>query len=216
MRPRRDATENATRISVDKLVNSTRATVVYIGSLLPGVESPRPTEPPMDKAKLLDRITVNPGIFGGKPIIRGRRLAVRHVLRDARWGRHTETIQAGYPWLEPEDIRACLVYAHRLRRASTPWAARSRAAGRNEQPVAPLPRRSQARQCLRERSASWALRRSSRIRSASGPMTAPTSRPRRWIGCGARRARAAVRRSGAGLERRCQLIRRSSFLVYTN
>ena len=29
---------------------------------------------------LLDRITVNPEIFGGKPIIRGRRLAVEHVL----------------------------------------------------------------------------------------------------------------------------------------
>ncbi|MDP1613548.1 MAG: DUF433 domain-containing protein [Sulfuritalea sp.] len=29
---------------------------------------------------LLDSITVNPDIFGGKPIIRGRRLAVEHVL----------------------------------------------------------------------------------------------------------------------------------------
>jgi hypothetical protein len=34
----------------------------------------------MAEQKLLERITVNPNIFGGKPIIRGRRLAVEHVL----------------------------------------------------------------------------------------------------------------------------------------
>ena len=34
----------------------------------------------MDEKKLLERITVNPKIFGGKPIIRGRRLAVEHIL----------------------------------------------------------------------------------------------------------------------------------------
>nr|WP_265234085.1 DUF433 domain-containing protein [Lyngbya sp. CCAP 1446/10] len=34
----------------------------------------------MDAQKLLERITVNPKIFNGKPIIRGRRLAVEHIL----------------------------------------------------------------------------------------------------------------------------------------
>jgi hypothetical protein len=34
----------------------------------------------MDEMKLLERITVNPAIFGGKPIVRGRRLAIEHVL----------------------------------------------------------------------------------------------------------------------------------------
>ncbi len=34
----------------------------------------------MDEQKLLERVTVEPNIFGGKPIIRGRRLAVEHVL----------------------------------------------------------------------------------------------------------------------------------------
>ncbi|MBI3180549.1 MAG: DUF433 domain-containing protein [Myxococcales bacterium] len=33
----------------------------------------------MEEAKLLERIVINPDIFGGKPIIRGRRLAVEHV-----------------------------------------------------------------------------------------------------------------------------------------
>ena len=68
----------------------------------------------MDPAALLHRITVNPQIFGGKPIIRGRRLAVEHVLGMLAAGDSQETILQGYPWLELEDIRACLVYAHRL------------------------------------------------------------------------------------------------------
>lgn len=68
----------------------------------------------MDDAELLKRITVNPGIFGGKPIIRGRRLAVEHVLGMLAAGDTPDTILEGYDWLEPEDIRACLLYAHRL------------------------------------------------------------------------------------------------------
>jgi len=68
----------------------------------------------MDEKTLLDRITVNPDIFGGKPIIRGRRLAVEHVLGMLGAGDDMETILAGYPWLEPEDIQACLVYARKI------------------------------------------------------------------------------------------------------
>ena len=60
---------------------------------------------------LLSRITVNPQIFGGKPIIRGRRLAVEHVLSMLAAGDDWDTILEGYPWLEREDIQACLVYA---------------------------------------------------------------------------------------------------------
>jgi uncharacterized protein (DUF433 family) len=68
----------------------------------------------MDENKLLERITINPKIFGGKPIIRSRRLAVEHVLGMLAAGDTFETILQGYPWLEPEDIQACLVYARRL------------------------------------------------------------------------------------------------------
>ncbi len=64
--------------------------------------------------ELLRRITVDPKIFAGKPIIRGRRLAVEHVLGMLAAGDLPGTILAGYPWLEPEDIQACLVYARRL------------------------------------------------------------------------------------------------------
>ena len=68
----------------------------------------------MEEKALLDRITVNPAIFAGKPIVRGRRLAVEHVLGMLAAGDTPETILEGYPWLEPDDIRACLAYAHRL------------------------------------------------------------------------------------------------------
>lgn len=68
----------------------------------------------MDETSLLARITVNPAIFGGKPIIRGHRLAVEHVLGMLAAGDTPETLLQGYPWLEREDIQACLVYAHRL------------------------------------------------------------------------------------------------------
>ena len=68
----------------------------------------------MDEKKILERITANPKIFGGKPIVRGRRLAVEHVLGMLAAGDTPETILAGYPWLEPKDIQACLVYARRL------------------------------------------------------------------------------------------------------
>ena len=68
----------------------------------------------MDEQLLLTRITVNPRIFGGKPIVRGRRLAVEHVLGMLAAGDSPETILQGYPWLEREDILACLAYARRL------------------------------------------------------------------------------------------------------
>ena len=67
----------------------------------------------MDELKLLDRITVNPAIFGGKPIVGGRRLAVEHVLGMLAAGDTPEIILQGYPWLEMEDIRACQVYGRR-------------------------------------------------------------------------------------------------------
>ena len=67
----------------------------------------------MDETKLLERITVNPQIFGGKPIIRGHRLAVEHVLGMLAAGDAANDILAAYPWLEADDIRACLAYAPR-------------------------------------------------------------------------------------------------------
>ena len=68
----------------------------------------------MDESRLLERITVNPEIFGGKPIIRGHRLAVEHVLAMLAAGDAIETILEGYPWLTREDVQACLAYARSI------------------------------------------------------------------------------------------------------
>ena len=72
-----------------------------------------PSQTPPEE-ELLRRITVDPRIFGGKPVIRGRRLAVEHVLGMVAAGDRPETILQGYFWLEREDIEACRVYARRL------------------------------------------------------------------------------------------------------
>jgi len=68
----------------------------------------------MDEKALLERIICDPRIFGGMPIIRGHRLAVEHVLGMLAAGDSTETILSGYPWMEREDVLACLAYAKRL------------------------------------------------------------------------------------------------------
>ncbi len=67
----------------------------------------------MKDEELLNRITINPSIFGGKPIIRGMRIAVEHILGMLAAGSTVEELLEGYPFLEKEDIQACLVYAHR-------------------------------------------------------------------------------------------------------
>jgi uncharacterized protein (DUF433 family) len=67
----------------------------------------------MTETELLSRIQVNPQIFGGKPIIRGLRIAVEHILGMLAAGDTPERVLQEYPFLEPEDIQACLVFAYR-------------------------------------------------------------------------------------------------------
>ena len=66
-----------------------------------------------NEAELLDRITVRMDVFGGKPIIRDLRIAVEQVLGMLAAGDPPEPILREYPVLEPEDIHACLRFAHR-------------------------------------------------------------------------------------------------------
>lgn len=68
----------------------------------------------MQEHQILERITINPAIVGGKPIIRGRRLAVERVLGMLAAGDDIDTLLEGYPWLEREDVLACLAYTDRL------------------------------------------------------------------------------------------------------
>jgi uncharacterized protein (DUF433 family) len=66
----------------------------------------------MNDTVLLKRITVNPAIFGGKPIIRGMRISVELILSLLAQGETEDAILADYPDLEHDDVRACLAYAH--------------------------------------------------------------------------------------------------------
>lgn len=66
----------------------------------------------MAEQEILKRITVDPGIFGGKPIIRGMRISVELILSLLAQGESWDGILEDYPDLTPDDIRACLTYAH--------------------------------------------------------------------------------------------------------
>jgi uncharacterized protein (DUF433 family) len=60
---------------------------------------------------MIDRITANPKILGGKPIIKGTRISVEFIL-DLLTSDVTEVeILQGYPHLKKDDIQACLKYA---------------------------------------------------------------------------------------------------------
>ena len=62
--------------------------------------------------ELLKRITTRPDVFGSKPIIRDMRISVELILSLMSREDTTENILDDYPELEPDDIRACIAYAH--------------------------------------------------------------------------------------------------------
>jgi uncharacterized protein (DUF433 family) len=66
----------------------------------------------MPDTHLLKRISADPAIFGGKPIVRGMRISVELILSLLAQGENWDAILADYPDLEIDDIRACLAYAH--------------------------------------------------------------------------------------------------------
>jgi len=55
-----------------------------------------------------ERITTNPNICNGKPIIKGMRITVSTILEYLAAGESVENILNAYPILEAEDIKACL------------------------------------------------------------------------------------------------------------
>jgi uncharacterized protein (DUF433 family) len=63
---------------------------------------------------LTDRITIDPDICNGKPVVRGLRITVETILDYLSAGETAEEILRQHPMLEPEDISACLAFASRL------------------------------------------------------------------------------------------------------
>jgi uncharacterized protein (DUF433 family) len=73
----------------------------------------------MTHAELLQRITVDPQIAGGKPVIRGTRIYVAIILDSLAEGMTAEQIIDHYPGLKTEDIRAALAYGGLLAQENT-------------------------------------------------------------------------------------------------
>ena len=67
----------------------------------------------MKDQELLERITLSPNVVVGKPVIKGTRLTVEHILSLLAHGATPEEILGEYEGLAPEDVRACLLFATR-------------------------------------------------------------------------------------------------------
>jgi len=73
--------------------------------------------------KLLERISIDPAVCGGKPCVRGHRIWVSLVLDLLASGESIEGILREYPQLVAEDIQACVAYASEMTRERTVHAA---------------------------------------------------------------------------------------------
>lgn len=63
------------------------------------------------KIKIADRITIDPAICNGKPVIRGKRITAQTIMEFLAAGESKESILKQYPSLESEDIDAVLKFA---------------------------------------------------------------------------------------------------------
>ena len=65
----------------------------------------------MNELQLLERITLNPSVMVGKPVIKGTRLTVEFILGLLAHGATPTEILEEYNGLDPEDLQACLLFA---------------------------------------------------------------------------------------------------------
>jgi uncharacterized protein (DUF433 family) len=65
----------------------------------------------MSDQQLLERITWDPGVMVGKPVITGTRLTVEFILNLLTHGATIDKILGEYRGLSTDDIRACLLFA---------------------------------------------------------------------------------------------------------
>jgi uncharacterized protein (DUF433 family) len=59
-----------------------------------------------------DRITINPRVMVGKPVVKGTRIPVERVVAHLANNPDLDDLFAAYPDLTIEDVKACLQYAH--------------------------------------------------------------------------------------------------------
>ncbi|HUT35396.1 MAG TPA: DUF433 domain-containing protein [Planctomycetota bacterium] len=67
----------------------------------------------MDDQQLLERISVDPRVVAGRPVIKGTRLTVEYILNLLAHGATAADVLAEYQGLTHEDIQACILFATR-------------------------------------------------------------------------------------------------------
>jgi uncharacterized protein (DUF433 family) len=72
-----------------------------------------------------ERIVVNPEVMTGKPVIKGTRLTVDHVIELLAEGWTTDQIVEEYPGVTTDDVGACLAYASELVKSEKVYPARA-------------------------------------------------------------------------------------------
>jgi len=73
----------------------------------------------MEQNKLRERIELNPKVMAGKPVIKGTRLTVQHILNLLAHGATVDEILSEYTGLTREDVLACLLYASEVLESMT-------------------------------------------------------------------------------------------------
>jgi len=68
----------------------------------------------MTDEKLLERITINPKVMVGKPVVKGTRLTVEYILNLLAHGATVKEIIGEYDGVTHEDVHACLLFASRF------------------------------------------------------------------------------------------------------
>ena len=70
-----------------------------------------------------DRIETKPGVMGGKPVIKGTRITVEHILRECAGGLTPEEFPEHFPSVNADDVKAALAYAADVLRGKATFAA---------------------------------------------------------------------------------------------
>ncbi len=65
----------------------------------------------MNEKELLRRITINPKIMLGKPVIKGTRLTVELIVEKIAFGATLRSLKKDYPFITKDDMQAALLYA---------------------------------------------------------------------------------------------------------
>lgn len=63
------------------------------------------------ESTILARINIKPDVCNGKPTVRGMRITVESILQYLSSGDTVEALLEAYPFLEKEDIQACIAFA---------------------------------------------------------------------------------------------------------